>query len=214
MSKIKKELIHLVLNNNQSTGFMTTDGQLAYETRKGADTNLADIDGTWSKTAEAFCKEFSNHEDCTRLELPKKLLSIGSGELTAVLTDKINVMVDDDKSDTAIHGGVIDMVIRNWRKAMTMLPILNVDVLFLDYYLDKEASITGMDILFELLLDNSYKVDLPRQIVFISSDKTMSDKMQKAAIEHGPYEVFVDHKYTMDRVPYQLLAVQRIKKEG
>lgn len=57
--------INIVWNNNKTEGFATTDPQLAYEARKGAESNCYKQDGSQSKLAVAFCDIYSGEEDCT-----------------------------------------------------------------------------------------------------------------------------------------------------
>ncbi len=45
----------IVWNETKTEGFVTTDEQLAYETRKSADTNLYKEDGSSCAVAKAFC---------------------------------------------------------------------------------------------------------------------------------------------------------------
>lgn len=47
--------IYLVWTANRTEGFFTTDGQVAYEARKGSQSNCFYADGTQSHLAQAFC---------------------------------------------------------------------------------------------------------------------------------------------------------------
>lgn len=47
--------IFLVWNGARTEGFFTTEKQVAYEARKGSDTNCFYADGTQSHLAQAFC---------------------------------------------------------------------------------------------------------------------------------------------------------------
>ena len=55
---------HIVWNEAKTEGFITTDKQLAYEVRKGADTNCYHEDGKCSHVGVAFCTEWVD-DDCT-----------------------------------------------------------------------------------------------------------------------------------------------------
>lgn len=59
---------YLVLNQNKTQGFFTTDAQLAYEVRKGADTNCVDERGQISETGIAFTRQFID-ETATKHEV-------------------------------------------------------------------------------------------------------------------------------------------------
>lgn len=59
---------YLVLNNNKTQGFYTTDKQLAYEVRKGAETNCYTSDGYEHEKARQFCIAYGD-EDCTIVEI-------------------------------------------------------------------------------------------------------------------------------------------------
>lgn len=59
---------YLVLNGDKTEGFFTTEYQLAYEVRKGSDTNCSHADGTWSDVGEAFCASYME-DDCTIQEI-------------------------------------------------------------------------------------------------------------------------------------------------
>ena len=59
----------IVWNNAKTEGFATTDQQLAYEVRKGAETNCVTGDGMRSKLAVAFIEQWGD-EDCTTEEVP------------------------------------------------------------------------------------------------------------------------------------------------
>ena len=56
--------LYIVWNENKTQGFVTLDAQLAYEARKGSDTNCCDEDGRQSLLAVAFC-DITGEEDCT-----------------------------------------------------------------------------------------------------------------------------------------------------
>lgn len=60
----QKKIIYLVWNHEKTEGFFTTDKGLAYEARKGSDTNCFYEDGTPSKLAVAFC-EIHGEKDCS-----------------------------------------------------------------------------------------------------------------------------------------------------
>jgi hypothetical protein len=60
---------HLVLNNAKTEGFFTTDQQVAYEVRKGADSNCFSADGERSNVGQAFCERWSHNEDCTKVQV-------------------------------------------------------------------------------------------------------------------------------------------------
>jgi len=55
----------LVWNKDKTEGFVTLNEQIAYEARKGADSNCFSIDGVRSDLAIAFCDVYSHTEDCT-----------------------------------------------------------------------------------------------------------------------------------------------------
>lgn len=56
---------HIVWNAAKTEGIIVADKQLAYEARKGADSNCCKEDGSQSKLAVAFCDIYSSEEDCT-----------------------------------------------------------------------------------------------------------------------------------------------------
>jgi len=58
----------IVWNEDRTEGFVTTDAQLAYEVRKGSDTNCVNEDGKPSKVGATFCDVFSE-ENCTIQEV-------------------------------------------------------------------------------------------------------------------------------------------------
>ena len=58
------ETFYIVWNENKTFGFVTNNKQLAYEARKGSDSNCFDGEGNQSKTAVAFCEE-TILENCT-----------------------------------------------------------------------------------------------------------------------------------------------------
>lgn len=55
---------YIVWNWNKTASFETDDYQLAYEVRKGAETNCYTSDGTFVADAYNFCREHG-HMDCT-----------------------------------------------------------------------------------------------------------------------------------------------------
>lgn len=55
----------IVLNYAKTEGFATDDEQLAYEVRKGSDTNCCTAEGRRCNMAIEFCERYSWHEDCT-----------------------------------------------------------------------------------------------------------------------------------------------------
>lgn len=59
---------YIVWNADKSEGFATTDKGVAYEARKGAESNCFTEDGVQSKLAQAFCEIWSHGEDCTMVE--------------------------------------------------------------------------------------------------------------------------------------------------
>lgn len=59
------EAIYLVWNNDKTEGFFTTDKQIAYEARKGAESNCFSTSGDVSLLAQQFCEIYSWEEDCT-----------------------------------------------------------------------------------------------------------------------------------------------------
>ena len=54
-----------VYNNDKTDYFETDDGQLAYEVRKGSDTNCHCDDPEMTRKALEFCEKYSWYEDCT-----------------------------------------------------------------------------------------------------------------------------------------------------
>lgn len=60
---------YIVWNENKTEGFVTTDPQLAYEARKGAENNCFYEDGTRSYMATCFCETHSMVQDCTIEEI-------------------------------------------------------------------------------------------------------------------------------------------------
>ena len=56
--------IYIVWNADKTEGYATTDAQVAYEARKGADSNCFTEDGVQMKLAQAFC-DLTGEEDCT-----------------------------------------------------------------------------------------------------------------------------------------------------
>ena len=61
--------LYLVWNSLKTECFGTFDKQLAYEVRKGADSNCYDIHGNKSEMAISFCEQYSHHEDCSISEI-------------------------------------------------------------------------------------------------------------------------------------------------
>lgn len=59
---------YIVWNASRTEGFVTSDKQLAYEARKGSDTNCYSQDGKLSKLAVVFVDE-TEDEDCTIQEI-------------------------------------------------------------------------------------------------------------------------------------------------
>jgi len=55
---------YIVWNESKTIGFITTEYQLAYEARKGSDSNCYDENGIVSKIAKAFCEATIN-DNCT-----------------------------------------------------------------------------------------------------------------------------------------------------
>lgn len=60
----------IVWNEKRTEGFATMDRQLAYEVRKGSDTNCYDADGNRSDVAVAFCDRWVD-DNCTIEEVSK-----------------------------------------------------------------------------------------------------------------------------------------------
>lgn len=56
--------IYIVWNEARTEGYATTDAQVAYEARKGADSNCYTAEGEQMKLAQAFC-ELTGEESCT-----------------------------------------------------------------------------------------------------------------------------------------------------
>lgn len=61
----KTSTYFIVWNEHKTEGFITTDEQIAYEVRKGSDSNCFDVDGNESKLGRNFCHLYSCYEDCT-----------------------------------------------------------------------------------------------------------------------------------------------------
>ena len=59
---------YIVWNADKSEGFVTTDYQLAYEVRKGCESNCYDEKGRLSRTAVQFCDDWY-YDDCTIEEI-------------------------------------------------------------------------------------------------------------------------------------------------
>ena len=75
---------YIVWNADKSEGFATTDKGVAYEARKGAESNCFTGDGDQSKLAQAFCEIWSHEEDCTMVECGKNRAGeLRSDEVTA-----------------------------------------------------------------------------------------------------------------------------------
>jgi hypothetical protein len=55
---------YIVWNESKTEGFATVDSQLAYEVRKGSDTNCFDADGNRSDTGIAFIEAWGD-DNCT-----------------------------------------------------------------------------------------------------------------------------------------------------
>lgn len=55
---------YIVWNEAKTEGFVTTDKQLAYEVRKGSDSNCFDEKGIPSEIAVAFCLRWCE-DNCT-----------------------------------------------------------------------------------------------------------------------------------------------------
>lgn len=65
---------YIVWNAAHTEGFVTTDYQLAYEVRKGSESNCFNEDGSQSTVAQAFCEAWSGHEDCTIEEVEQSVI--------------------------------------------------------------------------------------------------------------------------------------------
>jgi hypothetical protein len=59
---------YIVWNADKTEGFVTADYQIAYEARKGSDSNCYNIDGKPSCLAMAFC-DITCEENCTVEEI-------------------------------------------------------------------------------------------------------------------------------------------------
>ena len=57
-------VVYIAWNGARTQGFATTEYQLAYEARKGSDSNCFDQDGNRSDLAVTFC-DVTSDEDCT-----------------------------------------------------------------------------------------------------------------------------------------------------
>lgn len=64
-----KHTKYIVWNANKTEGIVLSDPQVAYEARKGADTNCYDENGNKSDLAIAFCEIYSHEKDCTIEEI-------------------------------------------------------------------------------------------------------------------------------------------------
>jgi hypothetical protein len=62
-------MIYIVWNNSRTEGFVTTDASIAYEARKGSDSNCYNEDGVPSELAKSFCEIYSSEEECEIQEL-------------------------------------------------------------------------------------------------------------------------------------------------
>jgi hypothetical protein len=59
-------IAYIVWNAARTEGYITFDQQVAYEARKGAESNCFDEDGTQMKLAQAFCNIYSCTESATK----------------------------------------------------------------------------------------------------------------------------------------------------
>ena len=59
-------IAYIVWNAARTEGYITFDAGVAYEARKGAESNCFDSNGTQMKLAQAFCEIYSGHEDATK----------------------------------------------------------------------------------------------------------------------------------------------------
>jgi len=57
---------YIVWNAARTEGYITFDEQVAYEARKGAESNCFDENGTQMKLAQAFCEIYSGSDDAIR----------------------------------------------------------------------------------------------------------------------------------------------------
>jgi hypothetical protein len=63
-------MIYLVWCKEKQAGFATEDFQLAYEVRKGADTNIGWVESdNLLHLAYMFCENYSNYYDCEIIEV-------------------------------------------------------------------------------------------------------------------------------------------------
>lgn len=62
--KVQPDKIYIAWNQAKTQGFATTDYHLAYEARKGSDSNCFDENGNRSDLAVTFC-DVTGDEDCT-----------------------------------------------------------------------------------------------------------------------------------------------------
>ena len=77
--------IYIVWNAVRTEGFVTVDKHLAYEARKGSDTNCFDADGRRSDLAVKFC-ELTGDEDCiTQVLDPACITPLSADELMLTL---------------------------------------------------------------------------------------------------------------------------------
>jgi len=63
---------YIVWNEDKSEGFITNDKNVAYEVRKGADSNCFNREGERSDLGVSFCEIYSWDQDCTIEELNDK----------------------------------------------------------------------------------------------------------------------------------------------
>lgn len=56
---------YIVWNDTRTEGYVTFDQQVAYEARKGAESNCFDENGTQMKLAQAFCEVYSGEHNAT-----------------------------------------------------------------------------------------------------------------------------------------------------
>ena len=85
---------YIVWNADKSEGFATTDKGVAYEARKGAESNCFTEDGDQSKLAQAFCEIWSHGEDCTMVEC---------NERERLLTEALEALLNMDVNGHAVQ---------------------------------------------------------------------------------------------------------------
>lgn len=94
--------VYIAWNAARTQGFATTDPQLAYEARKGSDSNCYDQDGRRSDLAITFCK-VTGDEDCTIQtiveEAPEPLPADVEMLTTSIRTAAIAALVVDTGGD-------------------------------------------------------------------------------------------------------------------